>query len=143
MSNGLRERVPTYDQLLWPLFEAYWALGGLATNDEAYDAVVRAEGYSEDLQLVPIGPTNEQSLLSNRLAWARMHLKGAGLLESPRRALHALTELGRSMQTPEAVQQAVKDYRLAYQEQRKNAADREGEDDSLGRSTSEATTNLS
>ena len=41
-------------------------------------------------------PSAKQTTFRNRLAWAKAHLKGAGLVESPRRAVYRLTDAGRS-----------------------------------------------
>lgn len=40
-------------------------------------------------------PSGKQTTFANRLAWARSHLKGAGLIESPSRGVYRLTARGR------------------------------------------------
>jgi restriction system protein len=44
-------------------------------------------------------PSGRQTKFSNRLAWAKAHLKGAGLIESPERAVYRLTDRGREVLT--------------------------------------------
>lgn len=40
-------------------------------------------------------PSGSQSRFTNRVAWAKSHLKAAGLIESPRRGVYQLTDRGR------------------------------------------------
>ncbi len=40
-------------------------------------------------------PSGKQPVFVNRVAWAKSHLKGAGLIEAPQRAVYRITERGR------------------------------------------------
>lgn len=40
-------------------------------------------------------PSGKQATFTNRVAWAKAHLKAAGLIESPRRGVYRLTDRGR------------------------------------------------
>jgi restriction system protein len=42
-------------------------------------------------------PSGKQSQFTNRVAWAKSHLKAAGLLQSPRRGVYQLTDRGRQV----------------------------------------------
>jgi restriction system protein len=42
-------------------------------------------------------PSGKQSKFTNRLAWAKTHMKAAGLIESPRRSVYRLTDRGRQV----------------------------------------------
>jgi restriction system protein len=42
-------------------------------------------------------PSGRQTKFTNRIAWAKAHLKAAGLIESPRRAVYRLTDRGRDV----------------------------------------------
>ncbi len=42
-------------------------------------------------------PSNAQTLISNRVAWAKTHLKNAGLLENPKRGVVKLSARGKSV----------------------------------------------
>lgn len=114
MNELTRDDVPRYTDLLWPLLESYRKLGGSATNNQADDEVVRAEDYPEELQDIPVSSTNGRSLLSDRLAWARLHLKMAGLLESQKRALCTLTAFGWEIASQDLVRDLVKSVRKIY-----------------------------
>ena len=39
-------------------------------------------------------PSGQQSIFSNRVAWSKSHIKAAGLLESPKRGMVRITDLG-------------------------------------------------
>ena len=74
------------------------------SNQETLDVVARQFALSDqDLQqLLPSGRT---PVFTNRLAWAKAHLKAAGLLDSPRRAHYKITPRGQEVlsQNPERV----------------------------------------
>jgi len=44
-------------------------------------------------------PSGTQATFTNRVAWAKSHLKGAGLIESPRRGVYRITDRGRATLT--------------------------------------------
>src|SRR3954454_11496218 len=50
-------------------------------------------------------PSGQQSIFSNRVAWAKSHLKYAGLLENPTRGRVLISDLGRKVlaERPQAI----------------------------------------
>ena len=50
-------------------------------------------------------PSGQQSIFSNRVAWAKSHLKNAGLLENPTRGRVRISDLGRTVlkEKPQAI----------------------------------------
>ncbi|MEY4246033.1 MAG: hypothetical protein RLZZ245_3618 [Verrucomicrobiota bacterium] len=57
------------------------------------------ESLAEHFKLTPaeraeLLPSGQQGIFKNRIGWARMYLKKAALLESPRRAVFKITERG-------------------------------------------------
>lgn len=60
-------------------------LGALAT-----ELALTPEEISQRL------PSGTQATFTNRVAWAKSHLKGAGLIESPRRGVYRITDRGRA-----------------------------------------------
>lgn len=88
--------LPTYGELMFPVLQAVHTLGGSGTSREISATVVEAEGYSEEM----LGITYEgrkKSILLDRLDWARSYCKLGGALESPRRGLFLVTDLGREI----------------------------------------------
>ena len=66
------------------------------TNIEALDALAKDFNLSEDerKQLLPSG---QQRVFDNRVAWARAHMKMAGLLENARRGIFHITTRGKEV----------------------------------------------
>ena len=60
-------------------------LGNSGTADEVCDSVIERLGI----------PETEQARVRNQIAWARFYLTKAGILDSSRRGVWALTEAGR------------------------------------------------
>ena len=85
--------VPAYSDLLWPTLQAAIALGGSASIAELDAAVIEREQLTPEQQSVLLsgGP---QTVVQNRLAWARTYLKGMGLFTNSKRGVWAVTQEG-------------------------------------------------
>lgn len=81
---------------------------GERSGQDILDALAGHFGLTPEELAVRL-PSGKQTTFSNRVAWAKSHLKGAGILESPRRGVHRLTERGRAFLAgnPTAVNMAV------------------------------------
>ncbi len=88
------DELPTYRDLMLPVLRALVSLGGSGSNREITDQVVRDQQFNEDT-LATTYPTNEKSVLVDRLDWARSYCKLGGVFESPRRGLFLVSERGR------------------------------------------------
>ncbi len=88
--------IPTYQELMLPTLKAVASLGGSGTNREISALVVEDAGYSDDLLAVTY-PGREKSVLQDRLDWARSYCKLGGVLDSPRRGLFLISDLGQSI----------------------------------------------
>jgi restriction system protein len=80
--------------LYWPTLRALGDLGESGTIQEIVERVIENERYDEETQAVPHG-AGARTKLEYRLAWARTHLKMAGLIENSSRGVWSLTEKGR------------------------------------------------
>jgi restriction system protein len=69
---------------------------GERTGQETLDALATEFALSPD-DLAQRLPSGKQATFTNRVAWAKSHLKGARLVESPRRGVYRLTERGRAV----------------------------------------------
>lgn len=78
--------VPPARTLYLPTLRALGDLGGSGTIQEIVERVIENEGYDEETQALP-HRTGGRTELEYRLAWARTHLRMAGLLENRARAL--------------------------------------------------------
>jgi len=69
---------------------------GERTGRETADALARHFDLTPEEVALRL-PSGGQTKFVNRLAWAKAHLKAAGLIESPRRAVYRLTDRGRQI----------------------------------------------
>ncbi len=85
--------IPDFQSIM-PVLLSHLSDGLEHSNQETLEALVTVFKLSEDerAQLLPSG---SQGLFVNRVAWAKSHLKQAGLIESPSRAVYRITERGR------------------------------------------------
>lgn len=93
MSQGL----PTYRDFILPSIRAVGALGGSATASEIVDQVIADLRITEQVVSVTYANRPTQSVVMDRIAWARSYAKLGGALESPRRGLYVLAPLGREL----------------------------------------------
>ncbi|MDC7676223.1 restriction endonuclease [Asticcacaulis machinosus] len=96
IENGLSVDVPTYDRLIWPTLKALRALGGSGSNEEIYDKIIENEGFSEEIQQVPMTGHNKGKLEYNSF-WARTYLKKYDAINSSGRGVWVLLEKGESL----------------------------------------------
>jgi restriction system protein len=87
--------IPGFQSIMLPLLQ-HLADGGERNNADTLEALARHFNVTteEREQLLPSGRT---AVFTNRVAWAKAHLKAAGLIESPRRAVYRLAPRGREV----------------------------------------------
>ena len=83
--------VPDYQTLMLPLLKLF--AGGKTKVSECF-VDLKAEFSITDEEAEEILPSG-QTYLYNRVHWARTYLGKAGLLTSPKRGVHEITEKGR------------------------------------------------
>ena len=86
--------IPDYQSCMLPLL-LFAADGTEHTLKEAV-ASLAEEFHLTDEERSAYLPSRQQTVIQNRVAWARTYMKKAGLLASPRRGYLAITERGRS-----------------------------------------------
>jgi restriction system protein len=94
------EKVPTYDELLWPTMRALKALGGSGSNEELLNKVIELERIPESIQSI-IHSDNRSTKLAYNLAWAKTYLKRVDAITNSGRGVWSLSEAGERL-TPEA-----------------------------------------
>lgn len=100
--------IPPYNELLWPTLLALDTLGGSARLDEIDERVIELEAFSDD-QLAVLHNDGPRSEVEYRLAWARTHLKGMGLVTNVARGVWELTREGRAV-PEESIEQLWREY---------------------------------
>lgn len=86
--------VPDFQSLMVPV------LSDLENGDRSTSDMLEALGGRLELSPAELSeklPSGKQTKFSNRIAWARTHLKAARLIESPRRGVYRLSDRGRSV----------------------------------------------
>ncbi|MDP3520956.1 MAG: restriction endonuclease [Hydrogenophaga sp.] len=87
--------IPDFQSLMLPLME-------LIADGQSHEVRVATQTIGERLQLTDAEweeqlPSGRAPLFYNRLAWAKTHLKRAGLLDQPRRGVVMITDRGRQV----------------------------------------------
>jgi restriction system protein len=84
--------IPDYQTVMLPLLKH---LGDKRErgNQETVDELAREFDLNED-ELREVMASGRQPVFVNKVAWAKVYLKKAGLLESPRRGFYRITERG-------------------------------------------------
>lgn len=85
---------PAFVRYFGPVLAALHELGGSARPAEVREVIVRELGISEAEQVEPMPSGNPR--FDNQVAWARFYLAKAGLIDSSRRGVWALSDSGRS-----------------------------------------------
>lgn len=87
--------VPDFQTLMLPALRTL-AQRSPQTTVEVRSALSAEFALSVDA-LAELLPSGRQTTFANRVAWAYSYLKQAGLIESPRRGVYAITDRGRSV----------------------------------------------
>lgn len=84
--------IPDFQRIMLPLLK-FIADGQEHTNREAIDALAKEFVLTEDEQKQLL-PSGQQCVFDNRVAWARAHMKMAGLVENTKRGIFQITKRG-------------------------------------------------
>jgi restriction system protein len=85
--------IPDFQTLMLPLLQLI-SDGKEHTIREIIDRLADEFKLSE-MERKEMLPSGTQAIFDNRVSWAKAHLKKAGLLDSPRRAIFVITDLGK------------------------------------------------
>ena len=85
--------IPDYQTLMLPLLE-------IASDGEEHSLKEAVDELSEqfhlsDEELSALLPSGTQTIIYNRVGWARTYMKKAGLLTTPQRGRFQITERGK------------------------------------------------
>ncbi len=87
--------LPPYKDFLLPVLHAVQALGGTAHAKEITAWIVEHLAFDDNAVAVEYPNRPGESILLDRMAWARSYDKLGGLVETPQRGLYVLTAEGR------------------------------------------------
>lgn len=86
--------IPDYQTLMFPVLRAF--CDG-PTSVKSILPMLREEFAITDEEAQELIPSGSETVLANRAHWARTYLSKAGLLRSPKRNLHEITEAGTTL----------------------------------------------
>jgi restriction system protein len=86
--------IPNFQSVMLPLLQHL--VSGESGTADTVDAMAAHFALTPEELAVRL-PSGRQGRFKNRIAWAKAHLKAAGLIESPKRGVYRLTDLGRQL----------------------------------------------
>lgn len=93
--------IPTYDKFYHSILK-FLSDGKLHNTKEMVSYAARDFKLSkEDMALIL--PSGRQTVLANRVGWARTYLKKAGLIDNPSRGQYSIMPLGRKLLNDKAI----------------------------------------
>ncbi|MGB3535691.1 MAG: restriction endonuclease [Microcoleaceae cyanobacterium] len=95
--------IPSYDDLFQPTLQALKSLGGSGTVQEIYDQVCEIMNLSNEQQAMSY-KNRPQTLLTDRLSWARTYLKKYGAIENVSRGVWVLTQKGKQLKEVDKIE---------------------------------------
>lgn len=122
--------IPDYETLMLPVLKLFSS--GAKNVSECLPAVKREFGIT-DQEAEELLPSGRVTVLQSRTHWARTYLSKAGLLESPKRNLHVITDLGRQVlaRNPQRIDNTFLDQFGTFAEWRNAANATAGGDDTI------------
>ena len=86
--------IPDFQRLMLPLLRDLSS--GERSGQETLEALAAHFSLTPEELAIRI-PSGRAARFANRIGWAKTHLKAAGLIESPSRAVYRLTPRGRKV----------------------------------------------
>jgi restriction system protein len=87
--------IPDFQSVIRPLLE-HLADGREHDRLETLSVLAKHFGLSDE-ELATLLPSGKQPVFANRVAWAKSHLKGAKMVDSPKRGVSIITQAGRDL----------------------------------------------
>ena len=87
--------IPDFQTIMLPLLQ-HLSDGREHPNQETIEALAKKFGLSNE-ELADLLPSGAQPVFTNRVAWAKSHMKMAGLVHAPKRAVYQITDRGRKL----------------------------------------------
>ena len=91
MRKKIDKRVPSFDQLIVPTFNALKELGGSGSNDEILDRIISDLCIPDDVTEVPHNGSNTLSEIAYRAAWSRTYMRTYGVITNSARSIWSIT----------------------------------------------------
>ncbi len=125
----MKQKIPTYEDLLWPTLKALESHGGSASIQELSEQMANDLRLSNEILDIPHkhGP---QSEVDYRSGWARTHLKSVCAVNNTSRGIWTITEGGRKIETDKELRNLIQQQRNLRQKEKQAQPDKsQAEDD--------------
>lgn len=86
--------VPDYETMMLAVLRSF--AGGATRVSDCIPSLIKEFNISED-EAAELQPSGRKTILADRAHWARTYMSKAGLLSSPKRNVHHVTERGRAL----------------------------------------------
>lgn len=123
MAKNKQDEGAQFVRYFGPLLEALRGLGGSGTPDEVTDRIADDLGLTDDVlnEVIASG----ESRYRNQVAWARFYLVREGFLDSSKRGVWSLTDIGRGTSlTHEQAREIFLKWVRIFQEQRREKSNK-------------------
>ena len=104
----MKEKVPKYKDLLWPILKALKALGRSASIQEISEKVASDLKLSDEVLNISHKDVLGVSEFDYQCAWARTYLKKVGAVDNSKRGVWAISETGRKIRTEKEIREKVR-----------------------------------
>lgn len=131
---------PAFVRYFAPVLQIVDRLGGSARPAEVYPRVAELVGLDDDQRAVVT--SSGQNRFENRVAWARFYLTKAGYLDSSRRGVWSITDLGRhhlSMRHADALE-VFREVQRTFTSAQRQSAEAESSEDAVPSDTASPAT---
>lgn len=124
------QKLPKYEDLLWPTLRALDDQGGSASIHELSEHIASAMALSDEILDIPHkdGP---QSAIDYRAAWARTHLKYIGAADNTSRGVWTITAVGRGVRSEKELREKFRQFRKKSAQERSNRKSVPGDDEEV------------
>ena len=90
MRKKKHEKVPNFDQLIVPTFNALKELGGSGSNDEIFNRIISDLNLPNDVVDIPHNGSTTLTEIAYRAAWSRTYMKAYGIISNSARAVWSI-----------------------------------------------------
>ncbi len=110
-------RIPNFQDLLWPTLKALESCGGSASIQELAERIVRDLELSDEV-LDVMHKGGSLSEVDYRAAWARTYLKYVGAVDNTQKGVWTITGVGRAIRSEEELRELVRQERAHRHKER-------------------------
>ena len=112
-------KLPTFEDLLWPTLTSLKSRGGSASIRELSESVASDLKLTDDVLNIP-HKNGPQSEVDYRAAWARTHLKFIGAIDNTSRGIWTISDVGRQIRTETQLRKLIRLERITRNKQRQS-----------------------